>query len=93
MVCSQAEASGLHKGLLKGEKSSKHSWQVFLHNPKPVENWYIYLFQLHIQNNDMPVLGNAGSNDIGDGVNGPDGGLGPAQHRSDPVVGRAVEES
>ena len=36
LACSQAEASGLDEGLFKGEKSSEHSWQVFLHNPKPV---------------------------------------------------------
>ena len=51
------------------------------------------IFQMDIQNSDMPVLGNTGGNNIGDGVDGPDGGLGPAQHGPDPVVRGAVEES
>ena len=41
----------------------------------------------------MPVLSDTGSNNVGDDVDGPDGGLSPAQHRSHPMVSDAVEES
>ena len=46
-----------------------------------------------IKRYNMPVLGDTGSNNVGDDVDGPDGGLSPAQHRSHPMVSHAVEES